>query len=169
MQSGSLPPLCVPSDILSILWSSQTVYPKRCTSLLSPADVHKKGINDVALFRDNTKFFSAGRSPCKCPNKVLLPDTPPVTFTLPAENSLLSFPHHTTGNDAHVYLWDTLSNKVLNRLHVNGYYAMSTGVVPPHDRANDTHEECQQCNILQLAQHNSTSLCTASPPQTRLT
>ncbi|GAB64504.1 mitogen-activated protein kinase organizer 1 [Plasmodium cynomolgi strain B] len=45
-------------------------------------DVHKKGINDVALFRDNTKFFSAG-------------------------------------NDAHVYLWDTLSNKVLNRLHVN--------------------------------------------------
>ncbi|SBO25448.1 mitogen-activated protein kinase organizer 1, putative [Plasmodium knowlesi strain H] len=82
-------------------------------------DVHKKGINDVALFRDNTKFFSAGRSPCKCPNKVLLPDTPPVTFTLPAENSLLSFPHHTTGNDAHVYLWDTLSNKVLNRLHVN--------------------------------------------------
>ncbi|SCN62202.1 mitogen-activated protein kinase organizer 1, putative [Plasmodium chabaudi adami] len=45
-------------------------------------DVHKKGINDIALFRDNTKFFSAG-------------------------------------NDSHVYLWDTLSNKILNRINVN--------------------------------------------------
>ncbi|GAW79001.1 mitogen-activated protein kinase organizer 1 [Plasmodium gonderi] len=45
-------------------------------------DVHKKGINDIALFRDNTKIFSAG-------------------------------------NDAHIYLWDTLSNKILNRIYIN--------------------------------------------------
>ncbi|SOS77932.1 mitogen-activated protein kinase organizer 1, putative [Plasmodium sp. gorilla clade G1] len=45
-------------------------------------DVHKKGINDIALFRDNTKFLSAG-------------------------------------NDLYVYLWDTLSNKILNRINVN--------------------------------------------------
>ncbi|CRG93093.1 mitogen-activated protein kinase organizer 1, putative [Plasmodium gallinaceum] len=45
-------------------------------------DVHKKGINDIALFRDNTKFFSAG-------------------------------------NDMYAYLWDTLSNRILNRINVN--------------------------------------------------
>ncbi|CRG98495.1 mitogen-activated protein kinase organizer 1, putative [Plasmodium relictum] len=45
-------------------------------------DIHKKGINDIALFRDNTKFFSAG-------------------------------------NDIYAYLWDTLSNKILNRINVN--------------------------------------------------
>ncbi|KAI4841301.1 mitogen-activated protein kinase organizer 1 [Plasmodium brasilianum] len=45
-------------------------------------DVHKKGINDIALFKDNSKFFSAG-------------------------------------NDAYVYLWDTLSNRILNRVNVN--------------------------------------------------
>lgn len=45
-------------------------------------DVHKRGINDIALFRDNTKFFSAG-------------------------------------NDPYAYLWDTLSNNILNRINVN--------------------------------------------------
>ncbi|VWU49627.1 mitogen-activated protein kinase organizer 1, putative [Hepatocystis sp. ex Piliocolobus tephrosceles] len=45
-------------------------------------DVHKKGINDIALFQDNTKFFSAG-------------------------------------NDIYIYLWDSLSNNILNRINVN--------------------------------------------------
>lgn len=45
-------------------------------------DVHRRGINDIALFRDNTKFFSAG-------------------------------------NDLYVYLWDTITNKILNRIRVD--------------------------------------------------